>query len=214
MVSLRQRAVRQADSVIKGLLDFSAPEKLELAPEDVNLILEQALSLMTHELTKRHIAVVRTLESSLPRVRLDRTKIEQVFVNLFLNASQAMSEAGTLTVRTSMKRLKIPGQRRGRRQSDLFRLGGTVVMIEVEDTGSGIPVEKLPKIFDPFFTTKPTGQGTGLGLTVTRKIIELHGGTIEIKNRSEGGVRAALTFNAERGEIAWTKNESSLSTMK
>jgi signal transduction histidine kinase len=83
------------------------------------------------------------------------------------------------------------------RDSDRFRPGSHLVTIEVLDTGSGIPEEMLGKVFEPFFTTKPTGQGTGLGLTVTKTIIDLHGGSIEIANRSEGGARVLITFNAE-----------------
>ncbi|MBI4342722.1 MAG: MASE1 domain-containing protein [Candidatus Omnitrophica bacterium] len=205
-----QRAVRKADAVIKGLLDFSTPETLALAEEDVREVIDQSVRLMTHEFARNHVVVVKEWAASLPRLRLDRSKMEQVFINLFMNAVHAMPEGGTLTIRTSVKRLRTPGSKRGRRQDDLFRLGGTVVVMMVEDTGVGIPPEKLPKIFDPFFTTKPTGKGTGLGLTVSRKIVELHGGTIDIHNRPEGGVRATLMFSAERGRHGpWTENGSS-----
>jgi signal transduction histidine kinase len=209
-----QRAVRKADSVIKGLLDFSAPEKLETAPEEPNAVVEQALVLMKHEFVKRHIALVRELAPNLPRIRVDRSKVEQVLVNLMMNASHAMPDGGAITIRTAVKTMRAPGAKRGRRAENLTRPEGTVVAIEVDDTGSGIPEEALAKIFDPFFTTKPTGQGTGLGLTVSRKIVELHGGTIDLKNKPGGGIRATLLFNAERSDGSWTGNGSSSSTTK
>jgi signal transduction histidine kinase len=118
-----------------------------------------------------------------------------------MNAIHAMSDdgGGTLTVRTSKTRIIRSTHEEGSRSSNQFFLGDTVVLVEIEDTGPGISQENLAKIFDPFFTTKPTGVGTGLGLPVTKKIVELHGGTIEITNRKEcTGVRVAVMLRAEK----------------
>jgi len=110
-----------------------------------------------------------------------------------------MPEGGTLAIKTYTKQLTEVIHNEGSRKADHFSIGETVVMAEVEDTGTGIPKDQLAEIFDPFFTTKPTGKGTGLGLTVTKKIIDLHGGTIDIGNRKEGGVRATIMFKAQGG---------------
>ena len=187
-------AVKRADSVVRGLLDFSAANELSLNTEELNSVLEQSLLLVRHELARYHVNAVRELSERLPPVRLDRNKLEQVFVNIFLNAFHAMPEGGTLIIKTYAKQLTEIGHNGGSRKADHFRIGETVVMAEVEDTGTGIPEDQLAKIFDPFFTTKSTGKGTGLGLTVTKKIIELHAGTINIGNREEGGARVTIMF--------------------
>src|SRR5207245_2311683 len=136
----------------------------------------------------------------LPKVTLDALKIQQVLVNLFMNAIHAMGDGGTLTVRAYAQRLTEAepqtARNEGARKAGRFRVGDEVVVVEVDDSGCGIPPEKLDKIWDPFFTTKPTGRGTGLGLSVTRKIVELHEGSIVIANRQGGGVRATLMFHA------------------
>ncbi len=126
--------------------------------------------------------------------------MEQVFVNIFLNAIQAMPEGGTLTIITYAKQLTEVGHNVGSRKADDFSIGETVVMAEVEDTGTGIPKNQLSEVFDPFFTTKSTGKGTGLGLTVTKKIIDLHRGMINIGNRKEGGTRVTTMLKAYRRE--------------
>lgn len=187
-------AVQRADGVVRGLLDVAAPKELDLKPEDLNGIAEQSLLLVKHELDRSHIRLVKELGKDLPPVRLDRNKMQQVFINLFTNAVHAMPHGGTLTLRTREREPAELGREAGS-WTDRFGPGETDVVVEVDDTGPGIPEDKLSKIFDPFFTTK-SGTGTGLGLTVTAKIIELHGGTITVRNRREGGARAAMIFKA------------------
>ena len=189
-------AVHRADAIIRGLVDFSANRRLDATPHDLNAMIRRALLLVKHELTGSHVSLVTEFLQDPPAVLLDPTKIQQVFVNLFINAVQAMPEGGTLTVRSYTRRLSAAPYDAGSRQAERFRAGDYVVVAEVDDTGTGIPPDKLSKVFDPFFTTKPTGRGTGLGLTVTRKIIELHHGTISIANRDEGGARVTLMFKA------------------
>jgi len=191
-------AIGRADKITRSLLDFAATRQLDVRADDLNRVLEQTLTLMRHELNKQKIELVTQFAPDLPRVSIEKHQIQQVFVNLFMNAVHAMSGGGTLMVRTSKMRTVRSSHTEGTRSSAQFYLGDTVVLAEIEDTGPGIPPENLEKIFDPFFTTKPTGIGTGLGLSVSKKIIELHGGTIEIMNRTEGGVRVAVMLRAEK----------------
>jgi PAS domain S-box-containing protein len=186
-------AVDRADAVIRGLLDFSAPKKIDVRPEDLNAIIERALALVRGDLTK--IEVVREL-SRIPPLELDAGKMGQVFINLITNAIHAMPAGGTLVVRTYGKQLTGVGANISDVLSESFRVGQTLVVAEIDDTGEGIPEEKLMKVFEPFFTTKPTGTGTGLGLSVVKTIIDLHGGTVDIRNLAGGGVRVTLMFQA------------------
>ena len=189
-------AVQRADAVIKGLLDFSTPKKLDVQEEDLNAIIEQALLLVRGEIKGNIHNVVKELQPGLPPLKLDRLKIGQAFVNVFTNAIHAMPHGGILTVRTRARQHAGVGENIGDSRSESFHVGCTLVVAEIDDDGTGIPADKLTKVFDPFFTTKTTGEGTGLGLSVTRSIIDLHGGTIEIHNRPEGGARVTITFEA------------------
>jgi PAS domain S-box-containing protein len=194
-----KEAISRADQITRGLLDFAASQQLAVKLMDFNQLIEQTLKLVRHELNAKRIEVVRQLGGALPKVAVDKTQIQQVFVNLFVNAVHAMPEGGVLTVRTYAKQVTETTHQEGSRKADHFWVGDTAVWAEVEDTGGGIPHELLAKIFDPFFTTKPTGVGTGLGLPVTRKIIELHGGTIDIKNKPEGwGVRVTIVLKGKK----------------
>ena len=180
-----REAVKRADAVIRGLLDFSMPRALELAEDELNTVIEQALSLVKYDLDRAQVTLSSQLGEGLPPLPLDRSKMEQVFVNLFVNAIDAMPNGGVLTVRTFVRSLSELDDESGQLRREGFKMGDVVVIAEVEDTGRGVPEGLLDKIFDPFFTTKPTGKGTGLGLTVTRKIIDLHGGIIRVRNVRE-----------------------------
>ena len=181
-------AVQRADTVIKGLLNFSRSEQLALIPADLNSVIEESLVLVRHEFTKHAIALDKALAESLPEVELDRNKVKQVLINVFVNAVQAMGDNGKLWVKT----FRQPATAEFAGQSP----SGETLVVQIEDTGSGIPADKQDKLFEPFFTTKPVGTGTGLGLSVSRKIIELHQGTIRIANRTDNirGVAVTITF--------------------
>jgi len=193
-----QNAVARANNVIGGLLDFAASTALTTAVEGLNDVIEASLRLVQHALTREHIVLVRELADDLPPLMLDRTKIEQVFVNLFINAIDAMQAGGTLTVRTSRHQLTAHERDVGARHTDPFRIGQTVVVAEVDDDGTGISDGHLTRVFDPFFTTKQAGKGTGLGLAVCKSIVALHGGTLSIENRTQGGARARVLFKSVR----------------
>ena len=178
-------AVRRADAIIRGLVDFSAPRQLELKDADLNEVVRQSLLLVKHELTAAHVTACVDLAAELPRVRLDENKIQQVLINLLINAVHAMSGGGRIEIRSYAADYSPNGNQ-------------PTAVVEVDDSGHGIPEDKLIKIWDPFYTTKPPGKGTGLGLTVAKKIVELHGGTIDLRNRPDArGARVTLTFKAE-----------------
>lgn len=193
-----QHAVQHASSVVGELLSLGRTQGLTMETVSLHDVLECALSLLRVPLLEGHIKVIRELAAGLPALRLDRRKIEQVFINLAMNAAHAMAGGGTLTVRTRVKQFDPAeaGAHCGPRSDSQFRPGDTVVVVEMDDTGGGIPADKLSKVFEPFFTTKPEGKGTGLGLTVCRTIIGVHGGSLHICNRPEGGVRASVMFKA------------------
>lgn len=193
-----REAIDRADSITRGLLDFSASRQLAIKPENLNVLIEETLRLVRHELNKKQIVVQKNFGERLPSVGVDKRQIQQVLVNVIVNAIHAMAEAGTLTVRTYTKQLTETSHFEGSRKATGLWVGETAVVAEVEDTGTGIPEENLAKIYDPFFTTKPTGVGTGLGLPVSKKIIELHGGSLDVRNVRGGGVRVTILLKSHR----------------
>ena len=191
-------AVTRASSVIGELLNLSSPEELGMRKAELNPLIEKSLRFVRQETAEHKIKVIRKLAPDLPTCTVDPDKIEQVLINLVMNACDAMPTGGTLSVTSARKTLGRSDVEfeAGDREGVRFQAGEEVVVIELKDTGTGIPKSKMSHIFDPFYTSKPTGKGAGLGLAVARKIIELHKGRITIANRPNGGVVATILLKS------------------
>ena len=172
-----ERQTFRAAKIVNGLLTLSrqgAAGTTDRAPVDLNAIIGDVLGLVEHQLEAASIKVRRELNPSALVVDGIEHKLQQVFLNLFLNARDAMPRGGWLSVAT--------------------RPDGGSALVEVADTGSGIPSEHLARIYDPFFTTKSIGQGTGLGLSIAYGIVREHEGTIHVESSVGQGTRFTLTL--------------------
>jgi len=162
-LSKMESAISRCSGIIRGLLDFARQSEPVLQPVAVSSIIDQVMFLVGHEAEMKKVEVHREEMSPLPLVTADFEQLQQVFVNLVVNAIQAMPNGGKLTINSSL------GEDRW-------------VRVSVHDTGSGIAPENLEKLFTPFFTTKEQEKGVGLGLAVSYGIIERHGGRIEVQS--------------------------------
>ena len=174
---------RRLSQLTRGLLSFAREEEGAAEEVDINRIVRDVMAFLKYEAQKRSIEVVEDMDHRIPAVKIDPNRLKQVLINLVMNAIQAMPEGGTLRVAT---------RRRGRETGDWRKLQSPIidadfVEISVEDTGPGIPREKLPLIFEPFYTTKEPGKGTGLGLFITRSIVRALKGTIKVESEPGKG---------------------------
>lgn len=179
-----ERIVKQtfrASEIVNNLLNFSRTGGTAAAEIDLNSVLDETLSLVQHPLKAARVSVVRNYAKKLPPVLGSTTRLQQVFLNLFMNARDAMPAGGMIEVRTAAH-------------------NGSVE-IEVSDTGAGIPPEQLHRIFDPFFTTKASGRGTGLGLSVSYGIIKEHAGKVDVRSAPGKGTSFRLEFPAARKAV-------------
>ena len=148
-----------------------------------------------HELDKKHIRVVKKIDQGIPPVHIDRNRIEQVLINLMLNAIHASPQGGTLELKTYCHGITESFCDRYNLDKAKFGAGTTAIICDVEDNGTGILPEHLQKVFGPFFTTKRASGGIGLGLSVTKSIMDNHNGIVAIENITDhSGVRARLVF--------------------
>jgi len=161
-----EQEVERMGVLVANLLQFGRRGQQQISTLDVREEIEKTLELVRYHLHKHNIIIEREFAKDLPNVHADRQQLRQLFLNLFTNASDAMPHAGSLTIR-----ITAPPESRQ-------------IIVEVADTGTGIPPEILPKLTEPFYSTKPEGKGTGLGLAICRRIVKGHNGTFDIT--SEG----------------------------
>ncbi len=171
----------RASEIVNNLLNFSRTGAAEFTEVNLNAVVEETLSLVAHPFRTAHVQVTRNLQQELPPVLGSNNKLQQVFLNLFMNARDAMPSGGMVEVRTASR-------------------NGSVE-IEITDTGFGIPGEDLSRIFDPFFTTKSYGRGTGLGLSVSYGIIKEHAGKIDVRSTQGKGTSFRLEFPSARKAV-------------
>ena len=181
---LTDKIVKQtfrASEIVNNLLNFSRTGGAAFKEVNLNQVIDETLTLAAHPFRAGNVQVIKNLQADLPGILGSSNRLQQVFLNLFLNAKDAMPSGGMLEVRSSAN-------------------NGTVE-VEVSDTGMGIQRENLARVFDPFFTTKATGRGTGLGLSVSYGIIKEHAGKIEVRSTPGKGTSFRLEFPAVRKAV-------------
>jgi two-component system sensor kinase FixL len=182
-----QNETKRMSNLVANLLQFSRRGPEQISTVDIRRELTGTLELVDYHLKRRQIDIVQELAPDTPLIFADRRKLRQVFLNLFTNASDAMPQGGTLTLRS---------------RATTLASGKAAVRMEVADTGIGIPPEHLARVFDPYFTTKEEGQGTGLGLAICRRIVEDHHGIIRIDSEAGKGSVVIIVLPVRDGTDA------------
>jgi signal transduction histidine kinase len=174
-----EKQTERASKIVNNLLNFARQGRAHFMPVRINDVIRDVLSLLEHQLTRARVKVRLELSDDVPEVLGDENKLQQVFLNLILNARDAMPSGGWLTIRT--------------------RSSGDEVAASVSDTGVGIGQEDIKRIYDPFFTTKRAGaSGTGLGLSITYGIIQEHSGHINVESALEQGTSFQIRLPVHR----------------
>ncbi len=146
------------------------------------MLIDETVNLLEHKINRNNIKIRRKYAEESIKVKADKGMLQQVFVNLLDNAIDAMPNKGEIGINVKNKKAMHIAERIGYRDSDYFKIGEIMTVIEIEDTGKGITDDALPKVFEPFFTTKDVDKGTGLGLSLAHLIVDRHRGTIGVES--------------------------------
>jgi len=192
--------IKRADDIVRSLLEFSKAEALDISPADINAILNKSVSLMRYHVKQEGVKIVKEFDGGLPLALVDKGKMEQVFINILINAFQAMPGGGKLFLRSSVIRMVTTEWERCSQESKYFMSGEEAVAVEIEDTGTGIPGKIMGKIFDPFFTTKGA-RGSGLGLSVTRSLLDMQNACIKITSVEGKGTKVIIAMKISKGGL-------------
>lgn len=173
-----EKHIKNCKSVVEDLLNFARSSKAEKEAIDIHEAIDEVLNFIEHHSELYHIEIKRDYDKNMPPLLLDEKKIKQVFMNLIMNAKDAVGQRGTISLSTK------------------YSQSTKQVTIKIADTGYGIEKKNLSRIFDPFFTTKPTGEGTGLGLSVSYGIIKNHSGKIFVESEPAKGTTFSVVLTA------------------
>jgi len=171
----------RADSIIKGLLSFTRQMPIQAEQVEIETVIDETLSFIEHQLKLKHIKLVKQFSSELPKLTIDLNQIKQVFLNVLLNSIDALQDGGTITISADPV---------------MSASGQLHLQTIVADTGCGIPKDKIEKVFDPFYTTKDDSRNSGLGLSITKGIIDKHHGTVRIESEVEKGTQVIIGLPA------------------
>ena len=215
-----ERESDRIDRIVRGLLDFARPRRITPASVDVNMVLADALTLLRDQGVLRRLGISTSFDPTAPAIFAERHELEQVFVNLLLNATDALDATGgtvaLITRQVAVETLDRDTRRAGdapdaftppRRNRRVMQwLSGaesaptTVVQVVVADSGPGIPPQDWERVFDPFYTTKDPGRGTGLGLALVARTVEQLGGAVWVQRAREGGAAFVMLFPLAESE--------------
>jgi hypothetical protein len=217
-----ENEIERINKIVRELLNFARPSKFEIREVEINKIIENTLSLLSYQKDFKNIETQLDLQSNLPLIKGDESQLSQVFINVILNAIDAMPNGGKLHIQTGghvvdyfyderFQRTFPPRRKSDPEESDYsylrksdgfstlhskFSKGDRLVKVRISDTGIGIKKEDLENIFDPFFTTKAPDKGTGLGLSISLKIVESLGGEIRVESEEGKGTTFEIYFPA------------------
>ena len=177
-----EKDAKRCQNIVQGLLDFARERDPKMEYQELNGIVEKSINLFENQALFLNIDVIKLYQSDLPMIFVDPTQLQQVFVNIIMNAADTMNENGVLTIRTQLS------------QKEGF------VEVSFSDTGNGIPADQIDRVFEPFFTTKGVGYGTGLGLSISHGIVHRHGGIIKVYSEVGKGstFEVLLPFSMEK----------------
>ncbi len=193
-ISMVKNAIDRADKIVSGLLDYSKSSQMDLKKEDINSILESSIHLVQAGSKDIDLRIEKELDKDIPAVLADKNRMEQVFINLLLNAAQSMEREGRIMVRNYVRRMGDDCNRISPGGEEHFYRGEPAIIVEIEDTGEGISPENMKKIFEPFFTTKSSSGGTGLGLGICMSIVDMHKGLLSVESEVGKGTKVIITL--------------------
>ncbi|MEA1990617.1 MAG: ATP-binding protein [Thermodesulfobacteriota bacterium] len=200
-IKIIKQAVGRANKIIIDILQFSRKAELKFESVDICELLDDTINLVERSENLKNIKINRNYPKEPVNCKADKNMFQQVVINLLNNAVDAMQEGGEINVNVFYKSASKLNNKVGKRGDDYFKIGDKMAVVEIEDTGKGIPEDLLAKIFEPFFSTKEAEKGTGLGLSLAHLIIDRHKGSIEVESEANKGTKFIINLQSGKNHV-------------